>query len=153
MPSPALLPTDKEEGDSGIDANSQGSCSSSDVKAQDKLKSKKKKKSSSPIISVTVHPNLTDKKIIDKSEPPSKSGQKTDSKLVSKSENKSSSNLSTNNDNKINTKQEKENVAPLLYNSIGDVATNKLGKEKQKSIAESSMTMALGENKNDKRDK
>ncbi|XP_026474601.1 ankyrin repeat domain-containing protein 17-like isoform X4 [Ctenocephalides felis] len=36
---------DKEEGgDSGIDANSQGSCSSSDVKSADKNKNKKKKK-------------------------------------------------------------------------------------------------------------
>lgn len=34
---------DKEEGDSGIDANSQGSCSSSDVKAKDRRKDKKKK--------------------------------------------------------------------------------------------------------------
>lgn len=38
---------DKEEGDSGIDANSQGSCSSNDVKAKEKRKDKKKKKSSS----------------------------------------------------------------------------------------------------------
>lgn len=37
---------DKEEGDSGIDANSQGSCSSNDVKAKEKRKDKKKKKSS-----------------------------------------------------------------------------------------------------------
>lgn len=36
---------DKEEGDSGIDANSQGSCSSNDVKAKEKRKEKKKKKS------------------------------------------------------------------------------------------------------------
>lgn len=36
---------DKEEGDSGIDANSQGSCSSNDVKAKEKRKDKKKKKS------------------------------------------------------------------------------------------------------------
>lgn len=35
---------DKEEGDSGIDANSQGSCSSQDVKAKEKRKDKKKKK-------------------------------------------------------------------------------------------------------------
>ncbi|XP_044743261.1 ankyrin repeat and KH domain-containing protein 1 isoform X4 [Chrysoperla carnea] len=35
---------DKEEGDSGIDANSQGSCSSNDVKAKEKRKEKKKKK-------------------------------------------------------------------------------------------------------------
>lgn len=34
---------DKEEGDSGIDANSQGSCSSSDVKSKDRRKDKKKK--------------------------------------------------------------------------------------------------------------
>jgi len=34
---------DKEEGDSGIDANSQGSCSSNDVKAKDRRKEKKKK--------------------------------------------------------------------------------------------------------------
>lgn len=37
---------DKEEGDSGIDANSQGSCSSNDVKTKEKRKEKKKKKSS-----------------------------------------------------------------------------------------------------------
>ncbi|KAL3278379.1 hypothetical protein HHI36_013707 [Cryptolaemus montrouzieri] len=36
---------DKEEGDSGIDANSQGSCSSNDIKSKDKRKDKKKKKS------------------------------------------------------------------------------------------------------------
>lgn len=35
---------DKEEGDSGIDANSQGSCSSNDVKSKEKRKDKKKKK-------------------------------------------------------------------------------------------------------------
>ncbi|XP_017781821.1 PREDICTED: ankyrin repeat domain-containing protein 17-like isoform X2 [Nicrophorus vespilloides] len=35
---------DKEEGDSGIDANSQGSCSSNDVKTNQKRKDKKKKK-------------------------------------------------------------------------------------------------------------
>lgn len=35
---------DKEEGDSGIDANSQGSCSSADLKSKDKRKEKKKKK-------------------------------------------------------------------------------------------------------------
>lgn len=39
---------DREEGDSGIDANSQGSCSSNDVKAREKKKDKKKKKSNSP---------------------------------------------------------------------------------------------------------
>ncbi|CAH0553399.1 unnamed protein product [Brassicogethes aeneus] len=38
-------PADKEEGDSGIDANSQGSCSSSDIKTNEKRKEKKKKKS------------------------------------------------------------------------------------------------------------
>lgn len=38
---------DKEEGDSGIDANSQGSCSSNDVKSKEKRKDKKKKKSNS----------------------------------------------------------------------------------------------------------
>ncbi|KAK4881046.1 hypothetical protein RN001_004365 [Aquatica leii] len=37
---------DKEEGDSGIDANSQGSCSSNDAKTKEKRKEKKKKKSS-----------------------------------------------------------------------------------------------------------
>ncbi|KAK9891834.1 hypothetical protein WA026_016633 [Henosepilachna vigintioctopunctata] len=36
---------DKEEGDSGIDANSQGSCSSNDIKSKEKRKDKKKKKS------------------------------------------------------------------------------------------------------------
>lgn len=35
---------DKEEGDSGIDANSQGSCSSNEVKTNQKRKDKKKKK-------------------------------------------------------------------------------------------------------------
>ncbi|XP_063991505.1 ankyrin repeat domain-containing protein 17 isoform X6 [Diachasmimorpha longicaudata] len=39
---------DKEEGDSGIDANSQGSCSSNDVKARERKKEKKKKKNCSP---------------------------------------------------------------------------------------------------------
>ncbi|XP_066594349.1 ankyrin repeat and KH domain-containing protein 1 isoform X2 [Prorops nasuta] len=39
---------DREEGDSGIDANSQGSCSSNDVKAREKKKEKKKKKTNSP---------------------------------------------------------------------------------------------------------
>ncbi|XP_044757341.1 ankyrin repeat and KH domain-containing protein 1 isoform X3 [Coccinella septempunctata] len=38
---------DKEEGDSGIDANSQGSCSSNDIKSKDKRKDKKKKKNAS----------------------------------------------------------------------------------------------------------
>lgn len=38
---------DKEEGDSGIDANSQGSCSSQDVKSKEKRKDKKKKKTQS----------------------------------------------------------------------------------------------------------
>lgn len=39
---------DREEGDSGIDANSQGSCSSNDVKAREKKKEKKKKKNNNP---------------------------------------------------------------------------------------------------------
>ncbi|KAF4532392.1 hypothetical protein B566_EDAN003844 [Ephemera danica] len=39
---------DKEEGDSGIDANSQGSCSSNDVKSKEKRKDKKKKKATTP---------------------------------------------------------------------------------------------------------
>lgn len=38
---------DKEEGDSGIDANSLGSCSSQDVKSKEKRKDKKKKKTQS----------------------------------------------------------------------------------------------------------
>jgi ankyrin repeat domain-containing protein 17 len=38
---------DKEDGESGIDANSQGSCSSNDVKSKEKRKDKKKKRSSS----------------------------------------------------------------------------------------------------------
>lgn len=51
MPSPVNRSPedpDREEGDSGIDANSQGSCSSNDVKAREKKKEKKKKKTSSP---------------------------------------------------------------------------------------------------------
>ncbi|XP_045468094.1 ankyrin repeat domain-containing protein 17-like isoform X2 [Harmonia axyridis] len=40
---------DKEEGDSGIDANSQGSCSSNDIKSKDKRKDKKKKKNTSNV--------------------------------------------------------------------------------------------------------
>lgn len=40
---------DREEGDSGIDANSQGSCSSNDVKPKDKRKDKKKKKTMSTL--------------------------------------------------------------------------------------------------------
>ncbi|KAF5300066.1 hypothetical protein FQA39_LY11258 [Lamprigera yunnana] len=39
-------PVDKEEGDSGIDANSQGSCSSNDAKTKEKRKEKKRKKCS-----------------------------------------------------------------------------------------------------------
>lgn len=51
MPSPVNRSPedpDREEGDSGIDANSQGSCSSNDVKAREKKKEKKKKKTNSP---------------------------------------------------------------------------------------------------------
>lgn len=51
MPSPVNRSPedpDREEGDSGIDANSQGSCSSSDVKTREKKKDKKKKKANSP---------------------------------------------------------------------------------------------------------
>lgn len=44
---------DKEEGDSGIDANSQGSCSSNDVKAKEKRKEKKKKNKNQPGIIVS----------------------------------------------------------------------------------------------------
>jgi ankyrin repeat domain-containing protein 17 len=44
---------DKEEGDSGIDANSQGSCSSNDVKAKEKRKEKKKKNKNLPGIIVS----------------------------------------------------------------------------------------------------
>lgn len=44
---------DKEEGDSGIDANSQGSCSSNDVKAKEKRKEKKKKNKNLPGITVS----------------------------------------------------------------------------------------------------
>jgi len=42
---------DKEEGDSGIDANSQGSCSSNDVKSKEKRKEKKKKNKILPTVS------------------------------------------------------------------------------------------------------
>lgn len=51
MPSPVNRSpedADREEGDSGFDANSQGSCSSNDVKAREKKKDKKKKKINSP---------------------------------------------------------------------------------------------------------
>lgn len=53
--SPARGGVEGEEGDSGIDANSQGSCSSNEVKPQpkDRRKEKKKKKPNLPPAEVT----------------------------------------------------------------------------------------------------
>lgn len=52
---------DKEEGDSGIDANSQGSCSSNDVKARERKKDKKKKKQT--IVEKDVSPHRSPKNL------------------------------------------------------------------------------------------
>ncbi|CAB3222331.1 unnamed protein product [Arctia plantaginis] len=87
-------PVTKEEGDSGIDANSQGSCSSSDVKAPpvQSTKSKKKKKEEK---AAPPQPTPSVKKQPDKSKP---------TKIEAKSEKESTP--------KPDKKQEKENVAP-----------------------------------------
>lgn len=53
---------------------------------------------------------------------------------------------------KTSTKQEKENVAPPLYNYVGEVSNNKQSKEKQKTT-DIAVTSTLVENKSDKRDK
>ncbi|XP_026731769.1 ankyrin repeat domain-containing protein 17 isoform X4 [Trichoplusia ni] len=86
-------PVPKEEGDSGIDANSQGSCSSSDVKAPpvQTTKSKKKKKEEKAAPPPPAQPA---KKQPDKSKP----------KIETKPEKESTP--------KPDKKQEKENVAP-----------------------------------------
>ncbi|XP_050562962.1 ankyrin repeat domain-containing protein 17 isoform X4 [Spodoptera frugiperda] len=86
-------PVAKEEGDSGIDANSQGSCSSSDVKAPpvQTTKSKKKKKEEK---AAPAPPAPPAKKQPDKSKP----------KIETKPEKESTP--------KPDKKQEKENVAP-----------------------------------------
>ncbi|XP_068625670.1 ankyrin repeat domain-containing protein 17 isoform X3 [Battus philenor] len=87
-------PAAKEEGDSGIDANSQGSCSSSDVKAPPAptAKSKKKKKEEK----TTPPPPAAQ---------PKKQPDKAKVKLETKPEKESGN-------NKTDKKQEKENVAP-----------------------------------------
>lgn len=59
---------DKEEGDSGIDANSQGSCSSNDVKSKEKRKDKKKKKGSGS--STTNQPGGSSGKVTEKESSP-----------------------------------------------------------------------------------
>ncbi|CAK1541290.1 unnamed protein product [Leptosia nina] len=82
-------PVPKEEGDSGIDANSQGSCSSSDVKAPPASSKTKKKKKEEKIPTPA---------------PSKKQPDKTKSKLESKEKE-----IST----KSEKKQEKENVAPV----------------------------------------
>ncbi|CAG9579611.1 unnamed protein product [Danaus chrysippus] len=86
-------PAAREEGDSGIDANSQGSCSSSDVKAPpaQSAKSKKKKKEEKP---APAPPQPPPKKIPDKVKP----------KIDTKPEKEVPV--------KTDKKQEKENVAP-----------------------------------------
>lgn len=87
-------PVTKEEGDSGIDANSQGSCSSSDVKAPpvQTTKSKKKKKEEK---AAPPSPAPAAKKQPDKNKP---------TKIETKQEKESTP--------KSDKKQEKENVAP-----------------------------------------
>lgn len=148
-PSPAL-PNDKEEGDSGIDANSQGSCSSSDVKGQDISKNKKKKKSTSPISNApSAQPSPVDKKPADKIET-LKTIIKVDPKLPVKAENKSSGNLApSSSDVKLNLKQEKENVAPA-YIAVSDAKSVKDKIIKNTVDCVSSM---LTENKVEKREK
>lgn len=69
LSSSSPVPVDKEEGDSGIDANSQGSCSSNDTKpkeATNKRKEKKKKKGAAVADkSNEVHPHRpTDSRVI-----------------------------------------------------------------------------------------
>nr|XP_023030075.1 ankyrin repeat domain-containing protein 17-like [Leptinotarsa decemlineata] len=60
---------DKEEGDSGIDANSQGSCSSADLKSKDKRKDKKKKKGASKSIESHIRSKASSSKASDQDSP------------------------------------------------------------------------------------
>ncbi|CAH2085273.1 unnamed protein product [Euphydryas editha] len=86
-------PAAREEGDSGIDANSQGSCSSSDVKAPPALSAKcKKKKKEDKAPAAPQQP------------PPKKQPDKVKPKIETKSEKETPT--------KPDKKQEKENVAP-----------------------------------------
>ncbi|KAJ8935953.1 hypothetical protein NQ314_012575 [Rhamnusium bicolor] len=73
---------DKEEGDSGIDANSQGSCSSADLKSKEKRKEKKKKKSNNSSKSNDSHnrSKAGSSKAIDHPESADKSDKNPDSK-------------------------------------------------------------------------
>uniref|UniRef100_A0A2A4JTK0 K Homology domain-containing protein n=1 Tax=Heliothis virescens TaxID=7102 RepID=A0A2A4JTK0_HELVI len=87
-------PVPKEEGDSGIDANSQGSCSSSDVKAPPVQTSKSKKKKKDEKAAAPPPPAPPAKKQPDKSKP----------KIETKPEKETTP--------KPDKKQEKENVAP-----------------------------------------
>ncbi|XP_066252742.1 ankyrin repeat domain-containing protein 17 isoform X3 [Euwallacea similis] len=82
---------DKEEGDSGIDANSQGSCSSNDIKApKEKRKSKNKKKGKEKEANKTdeLSPKAkagTSKEVLDKSETKENKEPKSPSKASSSS--------------------------------------------------------------------
>ncbi|XP_023310968.1 ankyrin repeat domain-containing protein 17 isoform X5 [Anoplophora glabripennis] len=73
---------DKEEGDSGIDANSQGSCSSADLKSKEKRKEKKKKKSNNPSKNGEPHnrSKAGSSKANDLQESPDKGGKNMDGK-------------------------------------------------------------------------
>ncbi|XP_044260011.1 ankyrin repeat domain-containing protein 17 isoform X12 [Tribolium madens] len=67
---------DKEEGDSGIDANSQGSCSSNDLKPNDKRKDKKKKKANSNSKTSSPSTKAGSSKSQNLTEPPEKRNEK-----------------------------------------------------------------------------
>lgn len=110
-PEEEIVTVGKEEGDSGIDANSQGSCSSSDVKAPPAslAKSKRKKKDSTPASPASP---TTTKKQPDKQESP-KIETKTE-KLTIKTD-----------------KKEKENVAPTTEVPASPVKTVLLTSEKR----------------------
>lgn len=136
-PSPSPAPHDKEEGDSGIDANSQGSCSSSDVKAQDKTKNKKKKKAISPVTTSPVAPIIKQPEVIK----PKLGLIKVEKPVALTSAQVESVKMN---------KQEKENVAPVMYAPVDDI--NKRAKQADK-LVKLAAELALTENKSEKREK
>ncbi|XP_022124824.2 ankyrin repeat domain-containing protein 17 isoform X1 [Pieris rapae] len=112
-------PVPKEEGDSGIDANSQGSCSSSDVKAPPaSSKSKKKKKEEK------TPPPAPSKKQPDKTKPKIETKEK---EVTSKSE----------------KKQEKENVAPAPLATPVTPPKHERREKKEKKQEEDAKSIAV----------
>lgn len=109
---------DKEEGDSGIDANSQGSCSSNDVKSKEKRKDKKKKKSNSANNNNSVSNNIRDSRNNSNSSSNNKNQNITETKEIISQPEKRSSEKPDNSTNSKNSRLTHQLLRkPLVFES------------------------------------